>query len=199
MTNDRFARFSEDLPAPEPAYAAEMDLARSVQVVCEEIMMRMARTVHRETQMENLCMAGRCCPELCGKRARPQGGTLREHLDPAGRRGRRRCAGCGSAHLASRGSRRREPVQWCRDVIRWRARISVPRSRTTRSSLSHENGIPSTNRTRARSAAGTTWRSCWPNEKIMGWFDGRMEFGPRALGSRSILGDPRSPRRCRRR
>src|SRR5690606_4581395 len=32
------------------------------------------------------------------------------------------------------------------------------------------------------------------DEKVIGWFDGRMEFGPRALGSRSILGDPRSPR-----
>ena len=36
----------------------EMDLARSVQVVCEEIMLRMARTVHRETGLENLCLAG---------------------------------------------------------------------------------------------------------------------------------------------
>ena len=36
----------------------EMDLARSVQVVCEEIMLRMARTAHRETGLENLCLAG---------------------------------------------------------------------------------------------------------------------------------------------
>ena len=36
--------------------------------------------------------------------------------------------------------------------------------------------------------------TCWPTEKIVGWFQGRMEFGPRALGARSILGDPRSPK-----
>jgi len=41
-----------------PLTQREMDLARSVQVVCEEIMLRMARTVHRETGMENLCLAG---------------------------------------------------------------------------------------------------------------------------------------------
>ena len=35
---------------------------------------------------------------------------------------------------------------------------------------------------------------CWRDEHVIGWFDGRMEFGPRALGARSILGDPRSPR-----
>ena len=34
----------------------------------------------------------------------------------------------------------------------------------------------------------------WSQEKVVGWFQGRMEFGPRALGARSILGDPRSPK-----
>ena len=42
--------------------------------------------------------------------------------------------------------------------------------------------------------ARSAWRTLLADEKIVGWFDGRMEFGPRALGARSILGDPRSPR-----
>ena len=43
-------------------------------------------------------------------------------------------------------------------------------------------------------AARARRRGCWPTEKVVGWFHGRMEFGPRALGARSILGDPRSPK-----
>src|SRR2546429_2516002 len=60
MTNGAFDRlFGGPARVPESKLTQrEMDLARSVQVVCEEIMLRMARTVHRETGMENLCLAG---------------------------------------------------------------------------------------------------------------------------------------------
>ena len=60
MTNDRFNRLFGGPPreAESKLTQKEMDLARSVQEVCEEIMMRMARTVHRETGLENLCLAG---------------------------------------------------------------------------------------------------------------------------------------------
>ena len=47
---------------------------------------------------------------------------------------------------------------------------------------------------RRADACSNAWRELLADEKIVGWFDGRMEFGPRALGARSILGDPRSPR-----
>src|SRR5437764_4125061 len=60
MTNGAFdALFGGPPREPESKLTQrEMDLARSVQVVCEEIMLRMCRTVHRETRMENLCLAG---------------------------------------------------------------------------------------------------------------------------------------------
>src|SRR5690606_20558119 len=60
MTNDRFAGLFGGPPREQESLVTqkEMDLARSVQVVCEEVMMRMARTVHRATGQENLCLAG---------------------------------------------------------------------------------------------------------------------------------------------
>src|SRR5437773_8902174 len=60
MTSGAFDKLFEGRPrVPESKLTQrEMDLARSVQVVCEEIMLRMARTVHHETGMENLCLAG---------------------------------------------------------------------------------------------------------------------------------------------
>src|SRR2546422_7791872 len=60
MTNGAFDRLFGGPPrVPESKLTQrEMDLARSIQVVCEEIMLRMARTVYRETGMENLCLAG---------------------------------------------------------------------------------------------------------------------------------------------
>ena len=60
MTNDRFAALFGGAPRRPETHLTqrEMDLARSVQEVCEEIMLRMARTVHRETGLKNLCMAG---------------------------------------------------------------------------------------------------------------------------------------------
>jgi carbamoyltransferase len=71
----------------------EMDLARSVQDVCEEIMMRMARTAHRETGMDDLCLAGGVALNCVGNgkilQERP---VQAEPLDPAGRRRRRWCA-----------------------------------------------------------------------------------------------------------
>src|ERR1043166_4409363 len=60
MTNGAFEQlFGGAPPVPEAkATPREMGLARSVQVVCEEIMLRMVRTLHRDTGMENLCLAG---------------------------------------------------------------------------------------------------------------------------------------------
>src|SRR5206468_10054572 len=60
MTNEAFAELFGGPPrVPESKLTQrEMDIARSIQVVCEEIMLRMARTVHQETGMDDLCLAG---------------------------------------------------------------------------------------------------------------------------------------------
>ena len=62
-----------------------------------------------------------------------------------------------------------------------------------------DRGVPAVSRARRTSGSSATSccdasRGLLADEKVVGWFNGRMEFGPRALGARSILGDPRSPR-----
>ena len=70
----------------------EMDLARSVQAVCEEIMLRMARTAHRKTGLDNLCLAGGVALNCVGNGRVLREGPFKRHLDPACGRRCRRCA-----------------------------------------------------------------------------------------------------------
>jgi carbamoyltransferase len=63
----------------------EMDLARSIQDVTEEVMLRLARTLHRETGTEHLCPRRWRRPQLCGQWQGPERGSLPEPLDPARR------------------------------------------------------------------------------------------------------------------
>jgi carbamoyltransferase len=168
----------------------EMDLARSVQEVTEEIMMRMARTAHRETGMENLCLAGGVALNCVGNgKLLREGPFKRLWIQPAsGDAG----GALGVAQLI-----------WHRHL--GRPRTVVP----TRDSMNGAYLGPEFSPEeieRFLQATGASYRRLEPaalrqevacllaEEKIVGWFNGRMEFGPRALGARSILGDPRSPR-----
>jgi carbamoyltransferase len=168
----------------------EMDLARSVQVVCEEVMLRMARTAHRVTGLENLCLAGGVALNCVGNgRLLREGPFKRLWIQPAaGDAG----GALGVAQLvwhrqlgrprtvASRGDAMKGaylgPGFSDEQIARYLESIGASYERLDRAALT---------RRVARLLA---------EERIVGWFDGRMEFGPRALGSRSIIGDPRSPR-----
>jgi carbamoyltransferase len=192
MTNGAFDRLFGGPPRkPESKLTQkEMDLARSVQEVCEEIMLRMARTAHRETGLRNLCMAGGVALDCVGN-----GRLLREGpfeniwIQPAaGDAG-------GSLGVAQ---------------LIWHRHLKQPRKVTPgRDSMAgaylgpeftddeiearlRELGAKFTRM--ERDALNTEVASQLADEKIIGWFNGRMEFGPRSLGNRSILGDPRSPR-----
>jgi carbamoyltransferase len=168
----------------------EMDLARSVQVVCEDIMLRMARTVHKETGLENLCMAGGVALNCVGNgRILREGPFKRIFIQPAaGDAG----GALGVAQLAWHrylGKPRR--VAAGKDSMKG-AYLGPSYSPEEIEAFLKKAGAvyerleqPALNRRVAGLLA---------DEKILGWFDGRMEFGPRALGSRSIIGDPRSPR-----
>jgi carbamoyltransferase len=193
MTNGSFDRVFGGPPRePESKLTQrEMDLARSVQEVCEEVMLRMVRTVHRETGLKNLCMAGGVALNCVGN-----GRILREGpfeniwIQPAsGDAG-------GSLGVAQ---------------LIWHRHLGNPRKVTPgRDSMkgaylgpgfSDKEIEERLNRLGAkyqrfddRDALNRRVASELANEKIVGWMNGRMEFGPRALGARSILGDPRSPR-----
>ena len=168
----------------------EMDLARSVQAVCEEVMLRMARTAHEETGAKNLCLAGGVALNCVGNgRLLREGPFEKVWIQPAsGDAG----GALGVAQLI------------------WHRYLGKPRSvdgvhDTMKGSYLGPSFSPEEVE-RDLTKLGAVFERLEPDalvgeaarmladEKIVGWFEGRMEFGPRALGARSILGDPRSPR-----
>lgn len=192
MTNDRFHRLFGGPPRePESDLTQkEMDLARSVQEVCEEVMMRMARTVHRETGMENLCLAGGVALNCVGNgRLLREGPFKKLWIQPA--------AGDAGGALGVA-------------QLIWHRRFNGPRTadgrRDTMQGAYLGPQFSDDDIQKFLDQAGAVYhkldRACLlettarllSEEKVVGWFNGRMEFGPRALGSRSILADPRSPR-----
>jgi carbamoyltransferase len=196
MTNARFDRLFGGRPRePESEVTQrEMDLARSVQEVTEEAMLRMARHVRRETGERNLCLAGGVALNCVGN-----GRILREGIfdnvwiqPAAGDAGGSLGAALSVWHQYLGNERRVEEV--CRggaDGMRGSYLGPEFSDEEVEESLvtlgARYRKVP-----RAE-LAGTVARLL-AEEKVVGWFQGRMEFGPRALGARSILGDPRSPR-----
>jgi carbamoyltransferase len=191
MTNGEFDKLMGGPPRqPESKLTQrEMDLARSVQVVCEEIMLRMARTAHRKTGLENLCLAGGVALNCVGNgRLLREGPFKRLWIQPAaGDAG----GALGVAQLIAHRhfTMPRKTNGTCDSM---RGSYLGPGF----SPDEIEQFLTATGATYERLDAGLPERvaELLADEKIVGWFDGRMEFGPRALGARSILGDPRSPR-----
>ena len=192
MTNPRF----HDLFGGPPRVAEtnltqkEMDLARSLQDVTEEIMLRMARTVYRETGMENLCLAGGVALNCVGNgRILREGPFKRLFIQPAaGDAG----GALGVAQLVwHRHLKQPRTVVPGKDAMKG-AYLGPGYSDAEIEAFLEEAGAvahrlerrPRLERVAELLAGG----------RIIGWFNGRMEFGPRALGARSILGDPRNPR-----
>jgi len=190
MTNGGFSKLFGGPPRrPEsPVTQREMDLARSIQVVTEEIMLRMARHVHRETGMKNLCLAGGVALNCVGNgRLLREGPFEKIWIQPAaGDAG----GALGVALLIH---------YMYLDSPRQTSGTDSMRGSYLGPSFSDEEighyldsqGIPATkyddDEALVRAVAGHL-----ASENVVGWFQGRMEFGPRALGARSILGDPRS-------
>jgi carbamoyltransferase len=168
----------------------EMDLARSIQEVCEEIMLRMTRTVHRETGMKNLCLAGGVALNCVGNgRILREGPFERLWIQPA--------AGDAGGALGI------AQLIWYRDL--GKPRTVSPGKDSMHGAYLGPSFTPDDIERFLKSCGAhyerlerdvlfTRVAELLNTEKIVGWFNGRMEFGPRALGSRSIIGDARSPR-----
>jgi len=192
MTNGAFDRLFGGLArVPESKLTQrEMDLACSVQVVCEEIMLRMARAVHKETGAENLCLAGGVALNCVGNgRLLREGPFRRIWIQPAaGDAG----GALGVAQLIWHRHRKKpRRVQPRKDGMQG-AYLGPSYSpdeieRFLKMQGAAYEGVE-------RDVLLRRVAALLAQEKVVGWFDGRMEFGPRALGARSILGDPRSPR-----
>ncbi len=192
MTNGAFAElFGGPARVPESKLTQrEMDLARSVQVVCEEIMLRMARTLHRETGLDKLCLAGGVALNcVANGRILREGPFSQLWIQPAaGDAG----GALGVAQLAwHRFCQRPRTVVPGRDGMKG-AYLGPEFSPEEIEAYLVSQGAAFERFERA--CLATRVAQLLAEDKVIGWFDGRMEFGPRALGARSILGDARSPR-----
>jgi carbamoyltransferase len=192
MTSPAFDRLFGGPPrAPESKLTQrEMDLARSIQVVCEEIMLRMAHTAKRETGLDALCMAGGVALNCVGNGRIVREGPFRDiWIQPAaGDAG----GALGVAELIwHRHCGQPRMVTPGRDAMRGSYLGPEFGAQEIRRFLDSQ-GITYEEPTRSELLSRAA--RLLADEKVVGWFDGRMEFGPRALGARSILGDPRSPR-----
>lgn len=191
MTNDRFAAlFGEPVRKPEQLLTQfHMDMAASVQAVTEEIVLRLARSVRAETGMTNLCLAGGVALNCVAN-----GKLLREGLfdglwiqPAAGDAGGALGAALAGYHLFH-GKSREVPAKG--DAMRGSylgpdfSQAEIEAELTAAGAKFEVLDDAALIEATAQGLA---------DGKAVGWMQGRMEFGPRALGGRSILGDPRSP------
>ena len=192
MTNGAFDELFGGPPRKPEAKVMqrEMDLARSIQVVCEDIMLRMARTAQRETGLKSLCLAGGVALNCVGNGRILRDGPFEEiWIQPA--------AGDAGGAL---GVAQLIWHRYCgngREVVRGRDAMKgayLGPEFSPEEILSYLDSVGAVYRKMEREALLERAAELLADEKVVGWFDGRMEFGPRALGARSILGDPRSPR-----
>ena len=190
MTNKKFdAVFGGPPRQPESALSQrEMDLARSVQEVTEMVMLRLANSLHRETGIPNLCLSGGVALNCVGN-----GRVLREGpfqglwIQPA--------AGDAGSALGAALNVHYHYLNQPRTCPR---KGDMMRGSYLGPCFSNEEIEGSLNQLDARyervedPALFRRVAEYLAEGKVIGWMQGPMEFGPRALGGRSILGDPRS-------
>jgi carbamoyltransferase len=191
MTNDRFAQLFGQKPRrpdEEPLTAFHMDVASSIQAVTEDIVLRLTRSLAKEFGTDNLCLAGGVALNCVanGKILR-DGAFKKMWVQPA-------AGDAGGAIGAA--------------LAAWYLECNSPRVPSKRDGMMGSYLGPAY----TQSQIGERLSRCGAvfdefsdldliqftaqslaEGKAVGWFQGRMEFGPRALGARSILGDPRSP------
>lgn len=168
----------------------EMDLARSVQDVCEDVMMRLAQAAKRETGLDNLCMAGGVALNCVGNGKLLRNGPFKNiWIQPAsGDAG----GALGVAELIwHRHCKQPRTVVKGRDAMRG----SYLGPEYSDAEVEQELApVGAKFEKLSRPELTTRVAKLLSEGKIIGWMNGRMEFGPRSLGCRSILGDPRSPK-----
>lgn len=191
MTNGKFHELFGGPPRqPEsPLTQREMDLARSIQEVTEEVMLRLARTLHAETGLENLCLAGGVALNCVGNGRILREGPFKDiWIQPAaGDAGGAVGAALAAWHHYKGEPRQADPVQ---DRMKG-AFLGPSYSNEEIEQFLNKIGAPSVRLSEEALLARVA--EDLASGKVIGWFQGRMEFGPRALGGRSILGDARNP------
>ena len=199
MTGSAFEQLFGKARKPEsPVTQREMDLAKSIQTVVEEVVLRMARHAHRETGMQNLCMAGGVALNcVANGRLLREGPFKQIWIQPAaGDAGGALGVAFAVYHRYLGKERTRYPAmngggEHYQDRMKG-ALLGPAYSASAIKAFLDERGIPAEQVDRKELPQRVA--RLIADEKVIGLMQGRMEFGPRALGSRSIIGDPRSPR-----
>jgi carbamoyltransferase len=187
MTNGAFDEFFGGPPRKAEAWMSEreFDIAASVQKVCEEVVLKMTNYIHKETGLDNLCMAGGVALNCVAN-----GRVIREtpfknlFVQPAaGDAG----GAVGVAHyLYNTLEKQPRGKAWTHAYLGPSYNDSEIKEYLDKKRVPYEK--PEPQELLARTARFIA------EGNVIGWFQGRMEFGPRALGGRSILADPRDPK-----
>lgn len=190
MTNGKFDKLFGGPPRGREAKLTqkEMDLARSVQVVTEEVLLKMATALHKEVATENLCLAGGVALNCVANGKLLKNGLFKNiWIQPAaGDAGGALGAALSVWHRFLKNPRNVNPE----DNMEGAYLGPQFSDEAIRAFLEKEN-VKATFYEREESLMEDV-ANLIAQEKVIGWFQGRMEFGPRSLGNRSILGDARS-------
>lgn len=166
----------------------EMDIARSIQVVTEEILLKLGKTIHRELGVENLCMAGGVALNcVANGRLQREGPFKNIWIQPA--------AGDAGGALGAAISVWHEYLGEKREVKGDHDSMQgsyLGQKFSNQDIKVYLDSISAKYTEHNDNVLMPKLATILEQEDVVGWFSGRMEFGPRALGGRSIIGDPRS-------
>lgn len=193
MTNSRFSRLF-DMEPRQPESALEqkhMDMAASVQLVTEEIVLATAQHIHKQTGQKNLVLAGGVALNcVANGRLLREGPFQNIWIQPAAGDAGGALGGaqfvwhqllnnerCVNSDTDSQSGSLLGPKYSNREIVDY-----LESTDATYTVYSDESQLIE------------RVTELLTEEKVVGWFQGRMEYGPRALGARSIIGDPRSPK-----
>ena len=191
MTNQQFSRlFGEPVRTPADHLTSfHMDVAASIQAVLDEVVIRLARGIAKQTGERNICLAGGVALNCVTNGKLHREGIFSDiWVQPAaGDAGGAVGAALAATHIFAQHSRHISRIDGMSGALlgpdfsqpEIERRLTEAGARF--SSVSFDEMIQTTAR-------------CLAQQDAVGWFQGRMEFGPRSLGARSILGDPRSPK-----
>jgi carbamoyltransferase len=190
MTNRKFHQlFGGEPRQPESQVTQkEMDIARSIQEVTEEVVLRLAKTLHQETGLDHLCMAGGVALNCVANGRLLREGPFKEiFVQPAA--GDAGGALGGALSVWYQHLQNQRTVDSGLDAMQG-SYLGPEFSSEQIQSFLHEIGASFTQLDENELADRVA--KILEEGNVVGWFRGRMEFGPRALGGRSILGDPRN-------
>jgi len=193
MTNEKFHRLfggPPRKPESEMLVQKHMDLAASIQAATEEVVLRLTRSLAKETGLKNLCLAGGVALNcVANGHVLRDGQFERLWIQPAaGDAGGALGAALCACHLFQNQPRR---VNGTQDAMQGAYLGPEFSNEAIQSRL---EGIGAQFEVMDDDGLIEACAEALAEGKAIGWFQGRMEFGPRALGGRSILGDARSPR-----